>query len=174
MTAIHLSMPAEIHSEVWNHLFSDTHGREQAAFMFVRMDAEETMLFRFVEWIPLLPDGFEYQSTAYIELTDESRAAVIKRAHDLGCSLVELHSHTGPWPAAFSWSDIDGFHEFVPHVRWRLKGRPYFAIVAANDGFDGFAWVGDAQSPVPLSGIYAGATLLVPTGLSRWDADEDG
>jgi hypothetical protein len=167
-------MPAEVHSQIWSHLFSDEHGREQAAFMFVRMDAEETTLFRFVEWMPILAGGFEYRSSAYIELTDDSRATVIKRAHDLGCSLVELHSHTGPWPAAFSWSDIDGFREFVPHVRWRLKGRPYFAVVVANDGFDGFVWMNDAHDPVPISGLYAGSALLVATGLSRWDTHEDG
>jgi hypothetical protein len=167
-------MPGDVQAEVWSHLFSDPRGREQAAFMFVRTDPGETALFRFVEWMPILADGFEYQSWAYIELTDESRATVIKRAHDLCCSLVELHSHTGPWPAAFSWSDIEGFREFVPHVRWRLKGRPYFAVVVAKTGFDGFAWTTNAEEPVPLSGIYAGPNLLAPTGLSKWNGHENG
>lgn len=170
--SIHLVMPAEVHSEIWRHLFSDPRGREQAAFLFVREEKNESasaLAFSHAEWMPILPEGFEYRSSTYLELTGESRAKVIKRAHDLGASLVELHSHTGPWPAAFSWSDIEGFQEFVPHVRWRLKGRPYFAVVVANTGFDGFAWTTDAEEPVPISGIYAGTKLLVPTGLSRWN-----
>jgi hypothetical protein len=163
-------MPTEVYADLWRHLLFDSHGQEQAAFMFVReYPIGKPAVFRHLEWAPILPEGFEYRSEAYLELTDEARAKIIKRAHDLGACLVELHSHTGPWPAAFSWSDIKGFREFVPHVRWRLKWRPYFAVVVARTGFDGFAWVDEVEEPSLLAGIYVGPDLLVPTGISRWD-----
>ncbi|HMO55394.1 MAG TPA: Mov34/MPN/PAD-1 family protein, partial [Tepidiformaceae bacterium] len=137
----YLAVPADVRADIWRHLFSDAQDREQAAFMFVRKEAAEgEAIYRHVEWAPVTDGGFEYHSSAYIELTDDTRAKVIKRAHDLSCSLVEVHSHTGPWPAAFSYSDIEGLREFAPHVLWRLKGRPYFAIVVARTGFDALGW----------------------------------
>jgi len=166
----YLAVPADVRADIWRHLLSDAQDREQAAFMFVRSEAAEGEgIYRYVEWTPVPHDGFEYRSSAYIELTDDTRATVIKRAHDLSCSLVELHSHTGRWPAAFSWSDIEGLREFVPHVLWRLKGRPYFAIVVARTGFDGLVWAPDSEKPNLLGGIHAGSDLLVPTALSRWN-----
>ena len=93
----------------------------------------------------------------------------IKRAHDPGTCLVEFHSHTGPWPAAFSGSDLIGFREFVPHIWWRLKGRPYLAVVACRSTFDGFAWIAGPTAPVPIAGILNDETLMEPTGLSRWE-----
>jgi hypothetical protein len=105
-------------------------------------------------------------------LADKVRAKVIKRAHDLGTSLVEMHSHTGTRPAAFSPSDMTGFAEFVPHVMWRLQGRPYFAIVVARGSFDGLAWLGDANTPQRLDGIAVGESFFTPTKISplMWKA----
>jgi hypothetical protein len=40
----------------------------------------------------------------------------------------------------FSGSDIAGFGEWVPHVRWRLRGRPYVALVFDGGVFDALAW----------------------------------
>ena len=87
----------------------------------------EDQIFEYIEWYAVPADGFSVCNEYHFELTDEVRAQVIKRAHDLGASIAEVHSHHGPWPAAFSPSDQLGFREFVPHVWWRLKGRPYLA-----------------------------------------------
>jgi hypothetical protein len=51
-----------------------------------------------------------------------------------------VHSHVDGI-ASFSASDVWGFHEWVPHVRWRLRGRSYAAIVTAGDTFDALAWI---------------------------------
>ena len=81
----------------------------------------------------------------YFELTDEARIGLIKRAHVLQASLAEFHSHLSPWPAAFSLSDRMGLKETVPHMRWRLKRRPYLAVVVAPSGFDALVWSRDPK-----------------------------
>jgi hypothetical protein len=35
----------------------------------------------------------------------------------------------------------------VPHLWWRLKARPYAAIVVGGEAFDGFAWIDSADEP---------------------------
>ena len=113
------------------------------AFLFARHRTEDAeQIFETIEWYPVPPDGYGVRNEFHFELTDEVRAHVIKRAHDLGACIVEVHSHGGPLPAAFSPSDLWGFREFVPHVWWRLKGRPYLALVATRRDFDGLAWRG--------------------------------
>src|SRR6266487_1407438 len=109
-----------------------------------------------------------------MELADETRAQVIKRAHDLGASMVEFHSHPYPWPARFSESDRVGLEEFVPHVWWRLKGRPYAAVVVAPSGFDGLVWMTSPDRPEQLDGIACGDRLLRPTGLTLRHWHDDG
>lgn len=169
-----LALPPDVQAALWRHLLPGGRAPEQAAFVFAAHETGNgTALFRHVEWRPVPPDGFVSRSPFHLELTDATRAGVIKRAHDLGASLVEFHSHTGAWPAAFSGSDVIGFREFVPHIWWRLKGRPYFAVVVTQSGFDGFAWLKGPAVPEPLGGILAGDNVLSPTGLSRWEIDSD-
>lgn len=109
-------------------------------------------------------DGFEAQTDRFIELTDEIRAKVIKRAHDLSATLVEFHSHLYQSKARFSESDLIGFNDFVPHVMWRLKRRPYVAIVVAGSTFDGLVWLADPKVPVNLTELRIGPKSLSPTG----------
>ena len=129
--------------------------------------------FEFVEWYPVPPDGFVERSWYHLELTDEVRAGVIKRAHDLGASIVEFHSHAGSRPAAFSPTDQRGLREFVPHVWWRLGKKPYFAVVVTHNDFDGLAWISDPKNPQHLDGIMVGDRLLKPTRLSSLVADNE-
>jgi hypothetical protein len=91
---------------------------------------------------------------------------MIKRAHDLNASVIELHSHPFSKHAEFSPSDLSGFSEFIPHVWWRLKGRPYAAIVLAPTGFDSLAWLENPTTPNGLLQIQAGSTLITPTGFT--------
>ena len=165
-----LQLPAIVHHELLRHLLREPNGDEQAAFVFARYSADDST-FHFVEWLPVPPDGFAIQLPYYFELTDTTRASTIKRAHDLGTSVVEFHSHTGSWPAQFSPSDWSGFEEVVPHIWWRLKGRPYAAVVVAREGFDGFAWLENAKTPSRLGGIDVEGQRLRPTRLSPLEKD---
>jgi hypothetical protein len=147
---------------------------EEAAFLFARTtDAGAELHFHTVDWYPVPIEGFVTRSLHFLELTDETRARVIKKAHDLGCALIEAHSHAGEHQAQFSFSDKTGFGEFVPHVIWRLKGRPYAAIVMARNSIDGLAWR-QASLPMQLEAITIdGGREITATGLTLPDYDND-
>lgn len=168
MTVLHL--PESAFAEMQQHLVPRRHRVEEAAFAFVSPTDDGLGL---IEWFAVPPAGFASRSAWHLELSDEVRATVIKRAHDLGASLVELHSHVGHSDARFSPSDLAGFVDFVPHVFWRLKDRPYLAVVATHSGFDAFVWTTDSRSPERLRGIQVGETLLTPTALSPITQDFD-
>jgi hypothetical protein len=110
------------------------------------------LLRQVIEWYAVPPGGFASCSAWHFELTDKTRAYVIKRAHDSDGCLIEGHSHDDPDPPALSASDLFGFREFVPHVWWRLHGRPYTALVVSQGGLDGFVW---RRGPDDRSGSWA-------------------
>lgn len=169
-----LILPAAVRDELWAHLLRGQSTPEEAAFVFATREPDRgDDQYRYLEWFPVPSEGFATRSPVHFELTDEVRARAIKRAHDLGASLVEFHSHTGPWPAAFSPTDIAGFREFVPHVWWRLKGRPYIAVVVAPSGFDAGLWVTGPEAVTGLDGIVTESELLRPSGLTNWNVDYD-
>jgi len=166
--AVTLDIPLQVYRELRQHLLPDNSRLEQGGFLFARCstDSERNSDFHFIAWLPLQRVDYAAQYQDYLELSDAARARVIKRAHDLGASLVEFHSHRGSYPAAFSPSDMQGFEEFVPHVHWRLKGRPYAAVVVAPSGFDGLAWTGSPNAPVQLDRIDTGGKELHATALT--------
>ncbi len=167
-----LVLPAELHRRLVAHLLPAGSRVEEAAFVFAvtRTSADGT-IFDFLDWLPVKPDGFELRSAHYLELTDATRAGVIKRAHDLGASIVEFHSHPGQDDATFSPSDLAGLKDFVPHVWWRLKGRPYGAVVITPTGFDALAWIESPEAVRPLDEIRVDGVPHYPTGrtLALWE-----
>lgn len=167
MEHVVLRLSPEVRAALWNHLLPKLSREEEVAFVVARYDRTEgSHQFRCIDWFPVPASGFASRSAFHLELSDETRAGAIKRAHDLGACLVELHSHLGEWPAEFSGSDLDGFDEFVPHVWWRLKGRPYVAVVVAPMGFDGLAWITGPSEPQRLARIETGRQTLGATGLT--------
>lgn len=172
MTRIILEIPRKIQVLLWRHLLPRESDLEEAAFVYTNRERqEEREIFQYIEWFPVVPNGFASQSGFHFELRDETRASVIKRAHNLQASLVEFHSHRGLWPAQFSPSDVLGFREFVPHIWWRLKRRPYLAVVVTGSGFDGFAWLNSPIAPQRLDGLDIGEEMSTPTGLSLLSMD---
>ena len=146
------------------HLVPPNSNIEEAAFIFARcLKDNGSLIFEFLEALLLNPDDFAFRSAYYLELSDATRARVIKRAHDLGASLIEFHSHVDDDAAAFSPSDLAGFGDIVPHLWWRLKQRPYAAIVMTSTGFDALAWVTSPTSPVPVDELILDDRSLFPT-----------
>jgi proteasome lid subunit RPN8/RPN11 len=171
-----LELPKHVHRDLLAHLLPPGSTEEEAAFVFAKplQDGDETT-FSYVEHRNIARDGFARHLGDYLELSDQMRAAVIKRAHDLDASIVEFHSHPYLWPAAFSASDRSGLEEFVPHVWWRLKGKPYAAVVVAPSGFDALVWLTDPRTPQALDAIRAGGKTLAPTRLTlkRWNSTDE-
>ena len=165
-----LNLTKDYYTALWTHLQGSK--VEEAAFAYAQPISEKVGAYKIVDWQLVPPEGFVYQTEVGFELTDEMRGLVIKRAHDLSASLVEFHSHKGKWPAEFSPSDVYGFTEFVPHVWWRLKGRPYFSVVVANVGFDAFAWITDPQTPQYLDALVVAGEVYTPTKLSSLNLND--
>ncbi len=160
-------LPEKIHSALLSHLLPYKCKAEQAAFVFVKpTTVGGKVIFRFVEWRALAPSDFLCHSEDYLELSDHTRASLIKHAHNLGTSLVEFHSHPFSKSAVFSTIDLRGFKEFVPHVWWRLKGKPYMAVVVAPKSFDALVWIKDPIKPQKVDGIIIEQNLLYPTGIT--------
>jgi hypothetical protein len=154
------------------HLVPRKHVVEEAAFLFAQDPGSGLQLVCREIWL-LRGDDFAYQSASHIELSDSIRARIIKNAHDTRTAIVELHSHTGRYPARFSYSDRLGFTDWVPHMPWRVKGRPYGALVVTRSGFDGLIW--QAKMPERIGQIRViGGKSLFPTGLSSFPQPEDG
>ena len=159
-----LDLSKDYYTALWRHLQSSQ--VEEAAFAYAQPMSDRAGLFRVVDWQPVPAEGFVYQTEIGFEITDEMRGLVIKRAHDLDASLVEFHSHKVKWPAEFSPSDLYGFTEFVPHVWWRLKSKPYFSVVVSSTDFDAFGWITDPKTPQYLDALAVAGEIYTPTKLS--------
>ena len=169
-----LKLTAPLQRDLWSHLLPGNTLSEQAAFLFCETTGcGAGVTFVALDHTLLSEEDFAVHHEDYLELTDAARIGMIKRAYMLNASLVELHSHPVPWPAAFSLADRIGLQETVPHMRWRLKKRPYAAIVVAPSGFDALVWHRDGNVPDPLSAIDAGGRLMSPTNasLEGWGND---
>lgn len=172
-----LKLSEESYDRLWSHLLPSNTMLEQVAFLFCKTKIQnDKLVFEKIGHRFLDRSNFSVQRSNYLGLTDETLPSLIKRAHELGSSLVELHSHPGPLPAAFSLTDKIGLKETVSHIRWRLRersgrARPYLAIVVAPSGFDALVWPHDVNIPEPLFGIDVNGMLMTPTNasLEGWD-----
>jgi hypothetical protein len=149
------------HDRLWFHLLQGE--EEEAAFIFTKTDVLTPFHMLLVS-----PEGFAYKSRFGFELTDAYRASIIKKAHDLDAMIIEFHSHPFPSTACFSPTDIEGLRDFVPHVRWRLKNKPYAAVVVAPQSFDALFWATDG-APEPIA-LNVGGRIVLPTrkSLEEW------
>jgi hypothetical protein len=138
---------------------------EQVGFFIADFD-EACRAFVLREWRAMPPEAFEFQSAYHVTLRDEARPEVIKWAWDAGASLVEVHSHGDHGRACFSPSDSWGFEEWVPHVMWRLRGRPYAAMVTADDTFDALAWFDGGGEPSQIERLEVEGEIYPATALS--------
>lgn len=153
-----------------DHLLPESLPEEQAAFMFLSATSgTQDFLVREI-WL-LTHVDFVIQSRFHIELTEWIWARAIKYAHDSAQYLGEIHSHRSSELAPrFSLSDVTGFRDNVPYVRWRLRNTPYIACVIAPTGIDGWYWFGSSDRPTAIAGISTEAGIrMLPSGLSNWD-----
>lgn len=156
-----ISFPKELFDELLSHLERP----EEVAFMLA--DPPTNGCFRIRDLRIISCKRHLDDSTDRANLDDSIRSEVIQWAWETDACLVEAHSH-GRWflPVQFSGFDLDQFVDWVPHVRWRLRGRPYAALVTAGTQLDGLAWfeetpemiesvLVDGRDPILTSGVSA-------------------
>jgi len=162
-----LLIPKKVYQNIYNYLLPKKPKSEKVAFIFAAITSSvDYVNFQFKKWYRLKPHEYEYSSAGYVELKDEIRPKIIKIASDNNAAIVELHSHVFQGPAKFSFTDFQGFKEFVPHIWWRLKGKPYAAIVFSKSDFDALVWLDSPESYCRLTKIVAGKRHLYPNGTS--------
>ncbi len=127
---------------------------EQVGFFLADWSAADRQ-FRIRAWRPI-DDGLAgSHGQLHVSLPDETRSAIIQWAFAENACLIEAHSH-GRWgPAAFSGYDLQNLKEWVPHLWWRLRNRPYAAIVTSNRDLDALAWVDSPGEIEQVDGIAA-------------------
>ena len=159
-----LWLPVGITTDLFSNLAQTA--TEQVCFLFSGESAADNIL-RVVEIYAVPPGEFERQSLYHVALADGVRGRVIARATQIGGSLIEVHTHPDGDPASFSHSDLSGLEEWVPHVRWRLRGRPYVALVFAEETFDGLVWDNGVDEPKQLGELILERTgSRSPTGIT--------
>lgn len=165
---VYFDLPLDLKQALWSHLLPDNSFVEQAAFVLCERIpcGNGTLVLRAAERFTLSAEDVSCSRGDYLELSDACRARLIKRAHDTGYCPLEFHSHLGDEPPAFSLADKRGLEEFVPHIRWRLRQRPYTAIVVSRGGFDGLVWAKDGSDPLPLTAITVDHQRLEPSRLT--------
>jgi hypothetical protein len=162
-----LELESTFQQQLWQHLLPAGSTLESAAFLFAtHQEVNGKVIFTVQDSFLAQREDFAHQYSDYLELTDETRAAIIKKAHQLGVSIIEAHSHPGPWQAAFSKADLMGLEQLVPHMWWRLKHKPYMALVVAPTGYDALLWWDNPTVPCALEGIDTGGTIIKPTNLT--------
>lgn len=164
-----IDLPKQSFTVIWGHLLPEGATHESAAFIFAEYeDVNQSLILKAQDFFLVGPDGFRAQYDDFIELSDETRVSIIKKAHQTNTALIELHSHpfNSPWAAAFSLADVCGFEETVPHMWWRLPKRPYAAIVVSPCGFDSLVWLKDPHLPECLTALRVDGEHLFPTGMT--------
>ncbi len=168
MSNIYLKTTKPIFKEIKNFLLLDS--EERVVFLLINKTNAITKIIFEVKNFYLVPQNEIDQSSYSVRLEQVSQAKIIKWAWDSGFSLAEIHSH--PFSnknTTFSYSDITGLKEFVPHVWWRLKNRPYVAMVFGKRDYDAFVWIDSPDSPKQLEGILVSDKLFKPTNRTRFD-----
>jgi hypothetical protein len=163
--AAYITISSALYRRMLEHLFSGL--TEQLAF-FLATNAESDRETLRVSDLYCVPSrAFSAQTAYHINLGDEVRAQMIKWAWDNQSSLIEVHSHLGNGEAAFSPTDLVGLEEFVPHVWWRLQGRPYAALVFSPRNFDALVWMKSPNVTLGLTALrIAGLRDDHPTSLT--------
>lgn len=137
---------------------------ERLVFLLINPIQDNDKVIFGVEDFYLVPETKLNQSPYSATLNYDVQTRIIKWAWDNNASLAEIHSHPfAKKGVSFSCSDLAGFNEFVPHIWWRLKNKPYIAMVFGKNDFDALVWIDSPHSEQNLQGLLIGNLLLKPT-----------
>lgn len=156
---------SKIHwDSISSYLIDPNVSEERAVFGFASIEPQNRI--QLLDWVKMEGDLVDVAYPYHIALSDKARQSIIKHAHDHNLALIEFHSHPLSSFAQFSFSDLSGFDEWVPHVMWRLPERPYIAVVKAVENFDALYWETKGSSPRSELEFHVGDSVLTPTGFT--------
>ena len=164
-----LSMPPAVWDDV--HTYLD-HGAERMAFLAAtpaQVDRAADDVWSVIDVMYLDDEtDYEFQGWFGMELADDIRPRSLRWATRHRAALIEVHSHgEGLLPTTFSDHDLHGLVEGAPGLVWRLRGRPYGALVlGGRQDFDGLVWPDRASPPTPLADLTVGQDTFRATGLA--------
>lgn len=162
-----VTVPPAAEREVRAHLFQND--LEQGAFLFASpSQSGDIITLAVVDAYLVPPEGWDVQHDVYLEMSDEERARIMKRARDGRTAIIDCHSHPDSGTSvAFSPSDRHGITQFAAYAKWKLEGRPYTALVWGEASIDAVAWYGDFNEARPVDEIRLltePATVWTPRG----------
>jgi hypothetical protein len=155
-----LEIPHETSERLRRYLDTD---RERMAFLLASPGGGDHWIVRDEQYL-VDGDDYDYQGPFGMELADHIRPDVIGWAHGAGFALVEVHAHLLPAPTSFSPTDLSGLADVVPHMLWRLPGRPYTALVFGLTDVDALTWE-TADKPNAVESVLLGNETRMPTGI---------
>lgn len=166
MKKVYIETDKSSYLNIRNFLLQDQ--SEHVVFMLANPVIEATKITFKITDYNLIPD-LETDNSAYdLRLKEGAQAKIIKWAWDNKACLIEIHSHPfSKTSAEFSLYDHEGFEEFVPYVWWRLKGKPYLALVFGQTDYAALAWMDNPNDSIAIEGILVDGKLLKPTNSTR-------
>lgn len=166
---VRVIVDAELWEAARGHL--DMRAEQVGFFLADWSPTERTFLVR--GWRPIRDQAAGGGDDLHVSLSDDQRTAVIQWAWAEDACLIEAHSHGGWSPAAFSAFDLANLDEWVPHLWWRLRGRPYAAIVTSTRDFDGFAWTDRPDMAEQVDGVAAGVFFRATRATRSFESRSD-
>lgn len=147
-----VSIPREKYRFIRAHLFKGA--KEQGCFLFADTRLEGAVVNMQVKGMHLIKENrWDHQSDFHLDLKEDEKVKVMRKAKKSGYDLIECHSHRFSGVAKFSQSDISGLDAFVRYIWWKLPGKIYGALVWTKNDIAGDAWLPKKASPIIISEI---------------------
>lgn len=161
-----------MYKEVRSHLLQND--LEHVCFLYYRSIFNKGNYVMDVQDFYIVPaHEYDCQYEFHVSLKEECQSKIIKKAWDKKLSIGEIHSHPASMRAKFSATDISGFQDFVPHIWWRLKKGPYFALVISQYEIDALAWIKGPGSYEAVKRIEVGNSLIYPSNNTLKQMEEN-
>lgn len=110
---------------------------------------------------------------AHLRLKPAAILEAVNRAQELGCALVEAHSHPLSRLGRFSYVDERGLREVVPYMLGSLKSGVYCATVWGKEGMEGRVWEKGSERHHLVNRVRVSGTLETQAWMTAEDEPKE-
>jgi molybdopterin/thiamine biosynthesis adenylyltransferase len=147
---------------------------EHLAFLLANTAKTNSGITFLIQDFLLISDQKFTPEKLHMELSLDQILNVINTAKKKNMSLIEIHSHPfSTHQTTFSFTDLDGFKEFVPYVLDSLPEKPYGALVLGQKSIDGMYWESKIAKPINKLEIVDEDLTILPTTSNKEISDID-